>query len=146
MIAVCPQCDCALVVLSWRGLEVDVCPVCHGIWLDSGELEELISRAGAQVDDPLLALQGREGHLSRSSRRLICPRCDQRLREVSAYGSGDTTQVRVDKCSRGHGLWFEEGELRALLRSCTSTCGATGTVEVLAELLGPGTTKLTEEC
>ena len=41
----CP--DCAGSVLTARivdGVEIDVCPRCHGIWLDSGELDLIVAR------------------------------------------------------------------------------------------------------
>jgi Zn-finger nucleic acid-binding protein len=30
--------------LERSGIEIDVCPVCRGIWLDRGELDKLIDR------------------------------------------------------------------------------------------------------
>lgn len=30
------------------GVEIDYCPICRGIWLDKGELDKLIDRAGVQ--------------------------------------------------------------------------------------------------
>jgi len=30
------------------GVEIDYCPQCRGVWLDRGELDKIIERAGAQ--------------------------------------------------------------------------------------------------
>lgn len=137
MIAVCPRCDCALVILSWGGMDVDVCPTCRGLWLDQGELEELLDRTRARVDDPLLAFQRAVGHSSASKRAHLCPRCDHRLREVEAVcGRSDSAPVHVDRCPRGHGLWFDKGELSAILQSFPPECDTGGTIELLGELLG----------
>ncbi|MDD3302140.1 MAG: zf-TFIIB domain-containing protein [Candidatus Gracilibacteria bacterium] len=39
----CPVCiDVTLLMTEKRGVEVDYCPECRGIWLDKGELEKLI--------------------------------------------------------------------------------------------------------
>jgi Zn-finger nucleic acid-binding protein len=31
-----------------QGIEIDYCPQCRGVWLDRGELDKLIERAGDQ--------------------------------------------------------------------------------------------------
>ena len=57
MIPVCPKCDTGLFILHFKGVDVDFCERCRGLWLDTGELEELMARTGAAVDDPLLQFQ-----------------------------------------------------------------------------------------
>ena len=43
----CPTCtDTALVMTERQGVEIDYCPQCRGVWLDRGELDKLIDRAG----------------------------------------------------------------------------------------------------
>ena len=43
----CPTCtDTALVMSDRQGVEIDYCPQCRGVWLDRGELDKLIDRAG----------------------------------------------------------------------------------------------------
>ena len=43
----CPNCtDTALVMTDRQGVEIDYCPQCRGVWLDRGELDKLIDRAG----------------------------------------------------------------------------------------------------
>lgn len=41
----CPNCDTKLVVNVQQGLEVDSCPVCNGVWLDSGDIDRFIAPA-----------------------------------------------------------------------------------------------------
>lgn len=39
----CPVCkDVTLLMSEKRGVEIDYCPECRGIWLDRGELEKLM--------------------------------------------------------------------------------------------------------
>lgn len=39
----CPVCkNVTLLMTEKKGIEVDYCPECRGIWLDRGELEKLI--------------------------------------------------------------------------------------------------------
>jgi len=42
----CPRCDEKLHATTFEQVEVDVCDKCGGLWLDSGELEQLTKRQG----------------------------------------------------------------------------------------------------
>ena len=43
----CPVCeDQQLVISSREGVEIDYCAQCRGVWLDRGELDKIIDRAG----------------------------------------------------------------------------------------------------
>nr|WP_256041425.1 zf-TFIIB domain-containing protein [Cryobacterium sp. SO1] len=44
----CPQDGAVLVVDRRTGIEIDVCPICRGVWLDRGELDKVIARAGTR--------------------------------------------------------------------------------------------------
>lgn len=35
----CPKCGMHLIEIDYRGIKVDKCSECEGIWLDAGELE-----------------------------------------------------------------------------------------------------------
>ena len=40
----CPVCkDVTLLMSEKKGIEIDYCPECRGIWLDRGELEKLLA-------------------------------------------------------------------------------------------------------
>ncbi|SAK54849.1 TFIIB-type zinc ribbon-containing protein [Caballeronia ptereochthonis] len=42
----CPACPATELLMSVReGIEIDYCPQCRGVWLDRGELDQLIRRA-----------------------------------------------------------------------------------------------------
>jgi len=48
----CPSCaDQALEPHVRLGIEIDVCPVCKGVWLDRGELDRLAAEPPARVPD-----------------------------------------------------------------------------------------------
>jgi Zn-finger nucleic acid-binding protein len=38
----CPSCNETLLMSEKRGVEIDYCPNCRGIWLDRGELEKIM--------------------------------------------------------------------------------------------------------
>ena len=41
----CPHCGVGMKEVERRGVLVDVCPQCGGVWLDRGELEKLLAEA-----------------------------------------------------------------------------------------------------
>ena len=42
----CPVCkDPALVISERKGIEIDYCPECRGIWLDRGELDKILAKS-----------------------------------------------------------------------------------------------------
>ena len=41
----CPVCkDVTLLMSEKKGVEIDYCPECRGIWLDRGELEKILNQ------------------------------------------------------------------------------------------------------
>lgn len=51
----CPIDGENLVMSDRHGVEIDYCPKCRGVWLDRGELDKIIERAGAS--EPPVALR-----------------------------------------------------------------------------------------
>jgi Zn-finger nucleic acid-binding protein len=39
----CPHCHSSLIKAKRQNVTIDYCPDCRGIWLDSGELDKIIS-------------------------------------------------------------------------------------------------------
>ena len=108
----CPACDkVEMFVLEFELIELDWCPQCRGVWLDSGELDLVGRRAGVLQDGLLKALEEGGGRKSGDGKR-PCPICRKTLRQVQT----DTAPpIVVDRCPRGHGLWFDSGELQAVV-------------------------------
>lgn len=44
----CPNCQQTLQMTDRLGIEIDYCPQCRGVWLDRGELDKILERAGAE--------------------------------------------------------------------------------------------------
>jgi Zn-finger nucleic acid-binding protein len=126
----CPACgDAEMLVLEYELVEVDYCPRCRGVWLDSGELALIGERAGALHGDLLAALEKQPERTraraatrrapelptkreQRTARR--CPVCRKGLQTVRSEPRGP---VEVDRCPRGDGLWFDQGELSAVVQA-----------------------------
>ena len=45
----CPKCGADLQTEDYHGVQIDRCPECGGMWLDAGEVEELLAREDAGV-------------------------------------------------------------------------------------------------
>ncbi len=96
-----------MLVLELAGVEIDYCPFTHGIWLDSGELEILY---GDQAAAKNLIESFKLDEKSREL-RVRCPICRKKMEKVLVQ---DT--ILIDRCTQGHGLWFDEGELQEVLK------------------------------
>ncbi len=105
----CPVCASAMIVLELDEVEVDYCPDCAGIWLDAGELELLLGDAG-QARAVLESFAVAEtDEIPRK-----CPICRKKMEKVRV-GAADGRRELLDRCKKEHGLWFDRGELQAVL-------------------------------
>ena len=48
---ICPRCDAELLERERSGITIDFCSSCRGVWLDRGELENLVNREQSYYDD-----------------------------------------------------------------------------------------------
>ena len=84
-----------------RTVEVDVCPKCHGIFLDQKEIRTLTG--SSSLNKLLTKYLGLD-----SDSQLICPNCGGLMDGEDAGG------VRVDVCLDCSGVWLDAGELERL--------------------------------
>jgi uncharacterized protein len=57
---ICPKCNNEMAQVIKHGVTIDTCTVCNGVWLDKGELGELMARinqAGSSLDQELSRVQ-----------------------------------------------------------------------------------------
>ena len=134
----CPKCRETMIVVEYGDVETDTCAACGGVWLDGGELEALVGLAvpPGERPDPSLGPPDRD-----------CPICVHKLVK-DRYGR---TEVVVDKCPHGDGIWLDAGELGQILAAYRGSAeepkdheghGA----EALAQLFGAGRPKSQEGC
>ena len=106
----CPVCkDQPMIVLELDAVEVDFCHRCSGIWLDGGELEMLLD-SPAQAKELLASFAVCD---NTKEEKYNCPICLKKMNKIQ-IGSQDAPLV-IDKCVKDHGLWFDKGELPAVL-------------------------------
>ncbi len=110
----CPACKEALIVFELDGVEIDRCLKCGGTWLDDGEIDALARLAGG-APDPLHAAIAAAGDGKPGERR--CVRCATKMKLVTVQN------VELDRCPRGHGLWFDKSEMETLI-AATKAVGA----------------------
>jgi Zn-finger nucleic acid-binding protein len=101
----CPVCTNAMITLELDEVEIDYCTDCGGIWLDAGELEELLGEPVKATQ--LLASFKTDPNCTEKPRK--CPICDKKMRKIVVVESQPT--LLIDKCAKGDGLWFDNGEL-----------------------------------
>ena len=46
----CPKCGMDLVAIDYKGIEIDKCSECEGVWLDAGELETISKFEKSSID------------------------------------------------------------------------------------------------
>lgn len=108
----CPACGKPQVIVEADGVELDLCLDGHGAWFDAQELGMLLGAGAAELEGALRALPSR-------GRGRRCPRCGKAMELVAAPGDGGTI---LDRCPRGHGLWFDDGEFEATMRLRAGVC------------------------
>jgi len=119
---ICPNCKKAMIVVEQHQIELDYCTACRGVWFDAGELELLLSSeemaSSGLAPDEVLNLPEVPG----SRQRRKCPICRREMKEV-AIGQ---PAINIDACRRGDGLWFDGGEVQALLKQLAGQASAGG--------------------
>ncbi|HBE87835.1 MAG TPA: hypothetical protein DDW67_01660 [Elusimicrobia bacterium] len=116
----CPKCDSETLVKTEAlgNIPLDVCPGCHGIWFDKGELEALLKQSQGEVPAGFELLSPKpEG--------LPCPRCKSRM----SRGGLVNPMLLVDKCESCGGVWLDPREL-ALVKKLLGLTGGAESVEV----------------
>ena len=105
----CPVCKEPMIVLELDEVEIDYCISCRGKWLDAGELELLLE--DSEEKDNLLSSFEKDKKIKEKRRK--CPICLKKMEKVLC---GTDNKIRIDKCRKNDGIWFDEGELREIIK------------------------------
>lgn len=108
----CPRCHETLVQAKLVGRELRACRACGGIWLGTDVFRDLMQSvphrlSAADTKFPNLIGVG----WSRVAPKR-CPQCGQALAEAPVKG---VDGVNVDRCMQCDGVWFDDGELAAVV-------------------------------
>lgn len=107
----CPVCRTPMLAYELDGVEIDHCLGCSGTWLDAGELEQITELSGTSPGPLTAAL---DSAVAGAATKRRCPRCSKKLRTLDV---GSDPTIELDRCPRGHGLWFDHGELETVVRT-----------------------------
>ncbi len=105
---ICPKDHQPMLAIEYNGVEIDFCPECEGIWLDSGELE-FLAASGNEASPWLSSFSVAKDV---SEKKVKCPRCQSKMDKVR---SNLFLHVVIDSCRLGDGFWFDKGELQRIL-------------------------------
>ena len=101
----CPRCNAELKTAKYKGIEIDKCVSCNGMWLDYWDLD--------QLEDTALNIDEIKGTMVFSSEpsKLPCPKCEgpMRMFRYRAYS------LELDFCEGEHGFWLDKGEEKRVL-------------------------------
>ena len=125
---ICPACRQEMIVLEYKKIELDICAQCDGVWFDAEELSLLLETLQLSVDELGRALAKKTAEAVRK-----CPCCRKRMEKIMI---GPGQGVMIDRCAKGHGLWFDGGELDAIVRALQSPNGTGATHTEKAQQVG----------
>lgn len=129
----CPACRKPMVILEYKGVELDFCTACKGCWLDWGELGIFLRGELDMAEDWTLVGE-------RTGRRR-CPRCRTRMK----VGKLPDMDIEVDVCPERHGVWCDGGELVRVVASRASGEAGTRAQQWLREVFEAETKSPTKE-
>jgi len=120
-----------MIVVERRRIELDYCPNCEGVWFDGGELELLLKSEGLSESNLAIGEIVKLPEIEHSTRTRKCPLCNKNMKEV-AIGS---PTIDIDVCVNSDGLFFDGGEMHALLKQLSEKTSA-GSGEPVLDFLG----------
>lgn len=99
----CPKCTSYMFPGRKKGVQIDCCSSCNGIWLDKGELAT-IAQTAQDIPDSRQMLQS-------STTNFPCPRDGTKLSE-HPYSASES--LLVDSCTKCSGVYLDKGELEKI--------------------------------
>ena len=108
----CPACSSLMIAVEHEHIELDYCVECAGVWFDAGELELLLE--DMQLEQSILSLDNilTSPEAKSKEKKRKCPICGKKMKKATV---GHDTEVLIDACSQGDGLWFDSGEVGQLI-------------------------------
>ena len=96
----CPRCGSGLEKEKYKGIEVDKCVSCEGMWLDYPELDQLEDTA---MDEDEL----KGSMITRQmGSEITCPQCHGAMQQFRYRYN----ELWLDVCEAEHGFWLDKGE------------------------------------
>lgn len=118
-----------MIVLELDRVEIDHCVSCKGIWLDRGEIELILEDASEKTSVMSSFL------IDRDSKEKVrrCPICSKKMEPV-VPGTGE--KLRIDRCPKNDGFWFDVGELEQIIEKWGDFGGNPKVLDLLKDMFG----------
>ncbi|MGD2156714.1 MAG: zf-TFIIB domain-containing protein [Anaerolineales bacterium] len=109
----CPIDGTTLETHTIHSVKIEECAQCKGLWFEEGELRKAKDESELDLNwlDFDLWSDRESFNADWSSRK--CPQCGKNMTSIS-YA---TTEVIVEYCVEGHGVWLDKGEFQAIIES-----------------------------
>lgn len=126
----CPKCKVELKNRRYKGVSVDECENCHGIFFDRGELE----RAKTNADDDLrwldFVLFSVTDFAKLRDEQGDCPKCSFAMEGMQYAGSS----VIISKCPNCQGVWLDKGEFGKIVAYLENVVSSKSSAELADDL------------
>ena len=110
---ICPACNNEMIVVEYHQIELDYCTSCKGVWFDHQELELLLKSHDLDKQNKNWEDMWHYPEVKVAEKKRKCPICKTKMKKINAC---DSSTIVVDACSKGHGLWFDGGEVIQLIK------------------------------
>lgn len=107
----CPKCNCEMLIVERKGIQLDYCPSCRGIWFDNMEIN-CLQEAYPEVVFTAPEICFLKIKKDSKERTYNCPRCGKKMDKVVM----NNRPPLLDMCETC-GFWFDEGELTKYIES-----------------------------
>ena len=92
--------------IEYKGIEIDRCTNCYGLWFDNFELEDIKKLSGSEVIDMGDVDIGREQN---AMDKAFCPNC---LTLMTSETDEQQPHIQYERCPKCKGVYFDAGEFR----------------------------------
>jgi Zn-finger nucleic acid-binding protein len=113
-------------------VELEECPVCRGLWFERGELRKTKDEVEADLNwvdfDPWSETNEVKAEWSART----CPQCNEKM-AILIYPETDVT---IEYCQKGHGIWLDNGEFEAIIKSLETMLNQASLSDYISDSLG----------
>ena len=109
----CPRCRNVLVETEYEGVQVEKCSGCRGFWIPGHRLADIIDKREKafsleEIEAYRKIHESRREMVNPADSETMCPECGTAMQQ-NRYNYAQ--EVLIDRCSQGHGVWLDQGEV-----------------------------------
>ena len=108
----CPSCRTDLNPLDFKGITLDHCEQCDGLWFDKGELKRAKNEEDQELKGFDFPLWTDAEKVTASKGERLCPTCNENMSVINYAGYSD---IPIDICPACQGVWLDKGEFERIV-------------------------------